>query len=1478
MAEVVLCAASTVAGCLVAPVDRLCGYVISYDSHVRELEAKVAELGNARQEVQKSIDYAQNNVKPIGAYVNKWVEDVDKHAEEARRALDDYRRANETCFYGWLPNLKVRYRLGREARRKAECIQGLIDRKPSGEVYDDPPPGLVDGTSNVISSAGDRGDTTFDSRASILEDIMNALYDEEHKVIGVYGPGGVGKTTLLEEVNKKLRKEGRPFNMIVKARVSQTPDLNDIQYQIADDLNLNLKDKQSQQGRRDLLFQRLQKDPNEKVLIILDDLWKEFDLKEVGIPSGDESRGCKLLLTSRFKDVLEQMKCDTPIFHLEGLKDKEAFGLFEKTVGDRLKDDEELKAIAPKVVKKLAGLPLLIISVACSLKDRDVAAWRIALKKIDRSKMESIVKLSYGHLKSEDTKILFLLCGLIGGTICVEILLVLGMGLGLFKEFGRTIQDSRDGLNTMLDELRSVCLLLDGGDDKNDVTIHDLYSEVVVSNAFSGQDSLIINNDYGSWPKEKLEKCWACLVNVGSDRLAELMLGRFRHVKILMLSEQYDMGDCSIMDFTYMGELRVLCLGSMCIKSLPSSMEFLGNLQSLSINCHVEDVANLGKLKALQILSITESKISRLPKEIGKLTNLRSLNLSCCSELQIIELGTLKGLINLEELHMYRSFDQWMGKHGKSSKSCNARLVELKSLTNLASLKISIPDPIILLEAGDLPLENLDKFWIQIGDARWRDYEGLTTMKLNLEGCDSILQRKWVKKNLQKTQHLYLCKWSEFKESPRELCTQGFQEVKYLGIENSPSIKYIADSSKDLPLTAFGKLESFFLEDLINLEKICHGPIAPESFNKLKAVRVKQCNKLKYLWCLSDVQRLVQLEEIEVSDCDSMQSIVTHHAGEDIVSTDNKVELPNVRRMVLDNLPKMPESFNKLKAVRVKQCNKLKYLWCLSYVQRLVQLEEIEVSDCDSMQSIVTHHAGEDIVSTNNKVELPNVRRMVLDNLPKMTGFCDTSIQVSLPHLESPIMVGLLGLEEILYSQPSLKYNNLTYLMIKMSKSTSKSILKSDWILKLPNLQSLRIDSAPLAEVVFELEELKVTRDVKILSRLIELTLMWLPNLRHMWIWDVKLQGISILRNLRKLFVNETGLSFLFPVSVAICFREIREIKVLSCPNMKAVIVDEGRNEATYDIIEFPQLECLSIRQCPMKKFFSYPCGKKEPVTTTSDSQDANSDSFFDRKVTIPNITSLNIDGLLCEELWNKQIPTDSFQKLESLELRNCDNLQHIAPPQMWKVLQRCLKNLVVMSCHLIEIIYEGHGMDIEGGELRKLILRDLKNIKHIWQSEGLPNVPFPNLIDVEARRCPHLEMLFTTFTAKILGQIQELVVESCEDMKLIAGHEKGEEGTGTTVTFSKLTVLRLFKLPNFRGFLHEKYSQKFSCPKDFPSLELYSIESCGEELDQACGDWREHEVEQRELSLQSPDVFLQYFIALVWLSIPLNRKSVCIS
>ncbi|KAK9046697.1 hypothetical protein V6N11_052578 [Hibiscus sabdariffa] len=89
--------------------------------------------------------------------------------------------------------------------------------------------------------------------------------------------GGVGKTTLVTQVGKRA-KELQLFQ-VIKVVVSQTPSIGDTQNKIADFLNLKFE-KTTKEGKAEELWRRLEKEEN--VLIILDDIWNEVHLKEIG--------------------------------------------------------------------------------------------------------------------------------------------------------------------------------------------------------------------------------------------------------------------------------------------------------------------------------------------------------------------------------------------------------------------------------------------------------------------------------------------------------------------------------------------------------------------------------------------------------------------------------------------------------------------------------------------------------------------------------------------------------------------------------------------------------------------------------------------------------------------------------------------------------------------------------------------------------------------------------------------------------------------------------------------------------------------------------------------------------------------------------------------------------------------------------------------------------------------------------------------
>ncbi|KAK3420521.1 hypothetical protein EUGRSUZ_G01354 [Eucalyptus grandis] len=156
------------------PTDTLCqrcSYVISYESYVRQLKGGVERLRDVRDRVQDSINEARKNKKRIEADVMRWKKDVQTVANKARDILEQDGRAKKTCFCRWLPklkvrwlrssrvqclpNLKLRYHLGREARRTILDIQALILRSRFEKVYYESDP-------DVNYVAGDQGVTITD--------------------------------------------------------------------------------------------------------------------------------------------------------------------------------------------------------------------------------------------------------------------------------------------------------------------------------------------------------------------------------------------------------------------------------------------------------------------------------------------------------------------------------------------------------------------------------------------------------------------------------------------------------------------------------------------------------------------------------------------------------------------------------------------------------------------------------------------------------------------------------------------------------------------------------------------------------------------------------------------------------------------------------------------------------------------------------------------------------------------------------------------------------------------------------------------------------------------------------------------------------------------------------------------------------------------------------------------------------------------
>ena len=323
----------------------------------------------------------------------------------------------------------------------------------------------------------------------------------------------------------------------------------------------------------------------------------------------------------------------------------------------------------------------------------------------------------------------------------------------------------------------------------------------------------------------------------------------------------------------------------------------------------LEDIAMIGELRNLEILTLVHPNVEQLPRETGLLTCLRILNLNNCTKLKVIPPNVLPCLIQLEELHVGNSFTQWEVEGLNNER---ASLGELKHLSRLTTLVVHIPDANMLPK--DLLFEKLQRYNIFVGDVwDWSDYhEHSRTLKLKLNS--SFHLDRGIKMLLNGIENLYLDELKGVKSVIYELDMTGFQQLKRLHVQNNAEIKYIINSrGMVISDVVFPVLETLSLKNMINLEEICHGQIPLASFRNLSIMKVEHCEKLKFIFSSTIAKGLPQLQELLIQECSRMGAIIIKEEGE--IEDRDMILFPQLRRLELHELPKLVSFLNTQKPI-----------------------------------------------------------------------------------------------------------------------------------------------------------------------------------------------------------------------------------------------------------------------------------------------------------------------------------------------------------------------------------------------------------------------------------------------------------------------------------------------------------------------------------------------------------------------------------
>ncbi|ERM95789.1 hypothetical protein AMTR_s00188p00036510 [Amborella trichopoda] len=180
--------------------------------------------------------------------------------------------------------------------------------------------------------------------------------------------------TMLENVNNHF-KDKASFGTVIMVMVFATPTIQSMQNNISELLGLDLTNC-NEEDAKDKLLDALRKN---KFLLIVDDLWHELNLGDIGIPQPGKDNGCKILVSNQNLDVCTDMRAES-IIEVKKLSESEAWSLFVAKVG-RDATFPSIKPHAEIVLRKYKGLPLAIIIVSYAKENRHtMREWEDAIK------------------------------------------------------------------------------------------------------------------------------------------------------------------------------------------------------------------------------------------------------------------------------------------------------------------------------------------------------------------------------------------------------------------------------------------------------------------------------------------------------------------------------------------------------------------------------------------------------------------------------------------------------------------------------------------------------------------------------------------------------------------------------------------------------------------------------------------------------------------------------------------------------------------------------------------------------------------------------------------------------------------------------------------------------------------------------------------------------------------------------------------
>lgn len=895
------------------------------DEKLCGLKRKLEVLKSREDDVNEELKYAESlSLKKRKKSVENWLENVGWIKNQVQKLELEVQEGT------WYKHLQLWHSVEKSTTEVTELIhQGRFPEGLTLEEHESQGFPLL--TTNLV------GKMFEENKKRIWGWLMN----DDVCLIGIWGMGGVGKTTIATHIHNQIQEQ--PNFCVSWVSVSQNFSVHKLQSDIAKTMHLDLGNEDDEMKRAAKLAWALERRKN--LVLILDDVWDYIPLDKVGIIVGGNV--CQLILTTRFLDLCRRMGCEEKI-KVKPLSNEEAWELFTEKLGPEVTLPSQIERIARHLVEECAGLPLGIITMARSMREaEDISEWSGALEIMKEAKlglffffedMENdvfqVLRYSYDKLKDPKVKECFLYCSLypedfeIEREMLVELFIDERLIVGM-----RSRQAEFNRGHTILNKLENACLL-EGGTDregKRYVKMHDLVRDMALQ-ITNVNPRFLIEAGVGltdipceeKWAEDLVRISFMCneisdissSVSPRSPRLLTLRFNLNRQLKSIP--------NCF---FVHMSKLNVLDLSCTAIENLPESLSGLVNLNSLLLReCHrLKYVPSLADLKDLRRLDLSYTSITEVPQGMETLVKLRYLNLYM-STLHVLPDGILPKLSNLQYLVLPQHFSE-----------VPVRGDELASVRKLETFQGTLLD----IKQFNIYVRSLEEggpayYMLRVGLDRYASgYSSEYNKVVVLIKCDISESKQDAGYRLLLPKDVEFLSFLDCHIS-RSLCNvvsmKDATNLRSCSISLCKGIEHVLTYSSGIDplLQSLEELNLTYLLDLRGLFGRKGGAsfeLPCGTFSSLRKISVIDCPKIEKLFTLTLIPHLQNLENIHVKGCKQMVEIIAKSEEDNDEDEDQNRGGCNTRKMI---------AFPKLKSLE---------LWLLPELKSICNSKKVLVSN-----------------------------------------------------------------------------------------------------------------------------------------------------------------------------------------------------------------------------------------------------------------------------------------------------------------------------------------------------------------------------------------------------------------------------------------------------------------------------------------------------------------------------------------------------